>query len=132
MERNEGKRREIGALMKSAGCSVLISCLTLFMLTGLAGCSYSNPVNVNVENSEKLDNQTLGFSNFTEIGDGLYYDSATRIVYIKILTSVGYMSPYYAPNGLPYRYNPETNTFEEIDNCCEHCSLKNSVNDSEN
>jgi hypothetical protein len=24
-------------------------------------------------------------------------------------------SPYYAPNGLPYRYNPETNTFEEID-----------------
>lgn len=23
-------------------------------------------------------------------------------------------SPYYAPNGKPYRYNPETNTFEEI------------------
>ncbi len=24
-------------------------------------------------------------------------------------------SPYYAPNGLPYKYNPETNTFEEIE-----------------
>ena len=23
-------------------------------------------------------------------------------------------TPYYAPNGLPYRYNPESNTFEEI------------------
>lgn len=23
-------------------------------------------------------------------------------------------SPYYAPNGLPYKYNPSTNTLEEI------------------
>ena len=51
------------------------------------------------------------------IGDGLYYDSATRIVYLKFNSGSykGYLSPYYAPNGLPYKYNPETNTFEEID-----------------
>ena len=24
-------------------------------------------------------------------------------------------TPYYAPNGLPYRYNPETDNLEEID-----------------
>ena len=26
----------------------------------------------------------------------------------------GYMSPYYAPNGMPYVYNVETNSIEEI------------------
>jgi hypothetical protein len=54
-----------------------------------------------------------------EIGNYLYYDSTTRIVYwwngairANYATTP---SPYYAPNGLPYLYNPETNTFEEIE-----------------
>jgi len=44
----------------------------------------------------------------------LYYDTKTKVVYIvfretknggqRIGTGYGYMSPYYAPNGKPYRY----------------------------
>ena len=41
----------------------------------------------------------------------LYYDEFTKIVYID---SVYIFTPYYAPNGLPYRYDPETNTLREI------------------
>ena len=53
-----------------------------------------------------------------ELGNGLYYDSFTGIVYWWN----GYLdndasttpTPYYAANGLPYRYNVETYTLEEI------------------
>lgn len=39
----------------------------------------------------------------------LYYDKKTKIVYVifnefTTNTGYGYMSPYYAPNGKPYRY----------------------------
>lgn len=76
-------------------------------------------LNVNVENNSELNNSTLGKQSFVKIGGELYYDSATRIVYMVNGHDGAYESktyyPYYAPNGLPYRYNPETNTFEEIE-----------------
>lgn len=80
-----------------------------------AGCDTSQ-VNVNVSNSEELSSNQFG--KFVEIGNNLVYDSATRIVYIESSTYYSYYTytPYYAPNGLPYRYNPETNTLEEIVN----------------
>ena len=94
---------------------ILLTATTLFSSI-LTGCN-ETPVSVNVENKENLHNTVLGKSAFVYIGDDLCYDSATRIVYMKMYT---YMSNcvynvYYAPNGLPYKYNPETNTFEEID-----------------
>ena len=54
---------------------------------------------------------------FIDIGNDLVYDSATRIVYIEEHTYYNYNTycPYYAPNGLPYKYNAETNTLEEIE-----------------
>lgn len=72
-----------------------------------------------MENSEELAaNTTLGKDNLISIGNNLYYDSATRIVYMRNATyaRLSVFTAYYAPNGLPYRYNPETNTFEEIKN----------------
>ena len=49
------------------------------------------------------------------IGGELYYDSATRITYRRNGNAYGSVFiPYFAPNGLPYKYTPETNTFEEI------------------
>ena len=51
--------------------------------------------------------------NFIEITNeecnNLYYDTNTQIVYIIFTNYGGYqgygfMSPYYAPNGLPYKY----------------------------
>lgn len=51
----------------------------------------------------------------------LYYDPDTKIVYIifneatNTYQGYGYMSPYYAPNGLPYLYDSNSQTLYEID-----------------
>lgn len=78
------------------------------------GCD-SESVQVNVSSSENISSNQFG--NFVDIGGCLVYDSATRIVYIDNHTYYrnSIYTPYYSPNGLPYKYNPETNTFEEIE-----------------
>lgn len=96
---------------------LLIICL-LAALT-LTGCDETKSVNVNVENNNTINNNVFGESALIEIGNGLWYDTTTRIVYwwngiLKYSYTSITPSPYYAPNGYPYRYNPETNTFEEI------------------
>ena len=98
-------------------------CLFIALAAGvlmLSGCESSEPVHVNVEDSAELQGNTFGTANLVEIGDRLWYDSTTRIVYFwnGYLGYTDYSatpSPYYAPNGKPYRYNQETNTFEEIE-----------------
>ena len=95
---------------------LFVTVVTLFSFTGCSGES-EKPVQVNVSNSENISGTSFGKDVFIEIGNGLHYDSTTRIVYI-MFDSVGgysYFSAYYAPNGFPYRYNPETNMFEEIE-----------------
>lgn len=98
--------------------NLLILCVAVVTLFSCVGCSCSQPVQVNVSNSENISGTTFGENALIEIGNKLYYDSTTRIVYWWNGLFGGYCattpSPYYAPNGLPYRYNPETNTFEEI------------------
>ena len=99
--------------------AIILSCLVVMTLIGCG--SVDNSVHINVEDRDDLSNGVFGKSALVEIGDYLYYDSTTRIVYWwnGILTkyrSDTTPTPYYAPNGLPYRYNPETNTFEEIEN----------------
>ena len=98
--------------------SIILVC---FIVLSIVGCSGETTVSVNVESKDGLSNGVFGTSAMVEIGDGLWYDSTTRIVYWwnGYITSLNYAvspSPYYAPNGFPYRYNPETNTFEEINN----------------
>ena len=49
----------------------------------------------------------------------LYYDSQTKVVYFVFnesmgYTGYGYMSAYYAPNGLPYLYDPFNQELAEI------------------
>ena len=96
--------------------------LCLIILLSLVGCSTETTVvSVNVENNSSLNGMIFGKSALIEIGNDLWYDSTTRIVYWwngdlrNVLHSPATTpSPYYAPNGLPYLYNPETNTFEEI------------------
>lgn len=97
--------------MKRKLFAVVLSC---FITVSLVGCT-SVPVNVDVSNSGGIYYNQFG--HFVKIGGHLYYDPATRIVYIRNLNSYGSSyTPYYAPNGLPYRYDPETNMFEEINN----------------
>lgn len=98
-------------------CVYIAWCSAMF----IGGCSSSSYVQVNVSNTESIHNNLFGKDTLIEIGNGLYYDSTTRIVYWwnGILVDFNECSntptAYYAPNGLPYKYNPETNTFEEID-----------------
>lgn len=93
--------------------AILVACVFTF---SLVGCGETTTLNVNVENSSELGNNTLGNQSFVAIGNDLYYDSATRIVYMRNYTYLSnyVYTAYYAPNGFPYRFNPETNTFEEI------------------
>lgn len=95
---------------------VFMSLLSCIMIFSLVDCGEVKTLNVNVENSDSLNSNILGEQSFIEIGSGLHYDSSTRIVYMLNKTYNGWnvFTPYYAPNGFPYRYNPETNTFEEI------------------
>lgn len=98
--------------------SIILCCVIAF---SLVGCGAERPVvAVNVENDSSLSGKVFGEDALIEIGSRLWYDSTTRIVYwwngnMQYNNGVS-PSPYYAPNGLPYLYNPETNTFEEIDN----------------
>lgn len=101
--------------MKKLIATTLICLVTTLTLTG---CDEIKSVNVNVENDSSISSNVFGKSALIEIGDKLWYDKTTRIVYwwngsLNSQDSTA-PSPYYAPNGLPYRYNPETNTFEEI------------------
>ena len=93
----------------------VILCATMLTLTG---CAEPEVIAIGVENKETLSNNRLGKSALARICDMVYYDSTTGIVYWWNGNYGGNggttPSPYYAPNGLPYRYNPETNTFEEI------------------
>lgn len=95
--------------------SIILCCVITF---SLIGCRAIEPVVVNVDGQSNLSNNVLGANGMIRISDGLWYDAATRIVYWwngdlshQWATTP---SPYYAPNGLPYLYNPKTNTFEEI------------------
>lgn len=71
-------------------------------------------------NEVKLSGNIFGETSMIQISNSLWYDSTTKIVYLwngKMWASdkMEYIpAPYYAPNGLPYRYNPETDTLEEI------------------
>jgi hypothetical protein len=107
--------------MRGVTMKKLLTIILLFLIAfSLASCAAKEVVIVvNVENSESLASQVLGESAMIEIGNGLFYDSTTRIVYwwngTLHYNNATTPSPYYAPNGLPYLYNPGTNTFEEIE-----------------
>ena len=86
--------------------------LTVFLVFCLAGCSGTDA------GSKDYTKRTGGRLQPTRMQD-LYYDTNTKIVYILFnegagFSGYGYMSPYYAPNGMPYVYNVETNSIEEI------------------
>lgn len=78
----------------------------------LSSCS---PPTAQVNTQDETNISSSSFANFIGIGDSLVYDSITKIVYFKNYSDGRYIYiPYYASNGMPYRYNSETNMLEEI------------------
>ena len=87
--------------------------LTVVLVLCLFGCCSGT-----FEGSKDYTKRTGGKLQPTMMQD-LYYDTNTKIVYILFnecagYSGYGYMSPYYAPNGLPYVYNIQNNSLEEI------------------
>jgi hypothetical protein len=92
---------------------IFILLAALLLSCSLTGCSTEEGIAINT-NSEELSSNRFG--TFTAISDDFFYDNATLIVYKNYDVYGGdVIIPYYAPNGLPYRYNPTTNTLEEIE-----------------
>lgn len=94
--------------------------LLLFSALTLTGC-VNDSANINISSEKESGTKQVGLGQLKCIDNScLYYDINTNIVYFWN----GFMgsfddcdttpSPYYAPNGLPYKYNPSTNTLEEI------------------
>ena len=92
---------------------IIFMALFLFFIVLLVGCAETTTVNIEGE----VTTQSGKFVTISYYPIELSYDTSTEIVYIKNYTYHGnyVYTPYYAPNGLPYRYNPEINTFEEIE-----------------
>ena len=93
---------------------LLIGLGAIFAISGaLFSISYySACASTDTEPKENIDA-------FKKIEDQLYYDINTKIVYFyngPYAVRHYLPTPYYASNGLPYKYNPETNTLEEIPN----------------
>lgn len=70
----------------------------------------------------KNDNSYLLTTNLKPVPfwDDLYYDAQTNVVYMmfgdtKGYHGYGYMSAYYAPNGLPYLYDANNQVLVEIE-----------------
>lgn len=103
--------------MKKILC-IIFACIIILSLVACGAPETS--LNVNVNNNGIIKGSVFGEDSMIELGSGLWYDSTTKIVYWwnGVIDSYNHSttpSPYYASNGLPYRYNPQTNTFEEID-----------------
>lgn len=87
----------------------LIVTLLAVIIMGLAACTYKG--------TKEYESNT-GLVAIPGVSD-LYYDSQTKVVYFVFnecsgYRGYGYMSAYYAPNGLPYLYDPLSHDLVEI------------------
>ena len=97
---------------------VIATGLIILSIISVSACKNIEVIQVNTD-SESITSATFGKEALRKIGNYLWYDSTTNIVYwwggyLNMSDYDTVPSPYYAPNGLPYRYNPTTNTLEEI------------------
>lgn len=101
--------------------SIIITAMIVICSCFFTGCgSKETSLNIKQESSVSSTGR-IGIKNLKAIGGYLYYDVTTRIVYwwngaTGVREYATTPSAYYAPNGLPYKYNPTTNTLEEINN----------------
>ena len=87
-----------------------------FVMLLLGGCSSNGSHDTaRVESEGEIVETVLGDTVMHCIQGNLYYDTFTCIVYMRNTMYGGHTyCPYYAPNGLPYKYEAKTCTFKEI------------------
>ena len=96
--------------------------ITLLLISGLTaislvGCTSSTQMNVKTDNGAV--NKEFGTARLQSLGSGLYYDQTTGIVYfwngvLGLQKNSITPTPYYSENGKLYRYDPVSNTMEEV------------------
>lgn len=96
--------------------------ITLLLIAGLitislVDCTSSTQMNVKTDNGAV--NKEFGTARLQSLGSGLYYDQTTGIVYFwngvfSIAKNSTTPTPYYSENGKLYRYDPVSNTMEEV------------------
>ena len=86
--------------------------VVLVLLLTLSGCGSESSI---------IEPGSITGVDLINIDGCLYYDTKTNIVYIwngfyYCYTTATTPSPYYASNGLPYKYDPDTKQLKEITN----------------
>lgn len=81
-------------------------------------CACDNPKQEIAAESQRVE-EHKGIYSLIHIGNGLYYDNETGIVYwwggvLGYSQSATVPSAYYSSNGLLCKYDPETGHIEEI------------------
>ena len=112
---NEAKNKEL------TGCGSELVNFTSAELSQNSEELNQNVTDTESEQANQADKKTFSSysaSSFKKIAGDFYYNEMTKIVFIKQQTyGCCYIyTPYPAPNGLPYRYNADANTLEEINN----------------
>lgn len=103
--------------LKNAIIAVIICAVLFYIGVCISGCGESTQSS---SSQEPVTHNMIGINALIgiPIGERLYYDYTTGIVYWWNGTIEASWSttptPYYSPNGLLYRYIPETNMLEEI------------------
>ncbi|SCG88028.1 Uncharacterised protein [uncultured Clostridium sp.] len=102
--------------MKDWILAIFIIALAFILLSTLD----SDPsMQVSVKTTEGTTYQDFGVDMLQKLDGGLYYDQTTGIVYFwngvfSIANNSTTPTPYYSENGKLYRYDPVSNTMEEV------------------
>lgn len=104
------------------GCGSELVNVTRTPVQNVVSTELNQNATIESEQANQADQKTFNSdsaSSFKKIAGDFYYNEMTKIVFIKQQT-YGFCyyiyTPYPAPNGLPYRYNADANTLEEINN----------------
>lgn len=108
--------------MKARNIMKTICAITLTGIIAVSTGIFTHGTVYAINNATKPEKQTFTIDDITtktkdfiEIEKYIHYDPKTNIVWIRYVTrGANQYTPYIAPNGLPFKYDPQTNTFYMI------------------